>query len=452
MDDELKLEFGLDYFQILEQDEDCMIVSLDLLHLGENRNKCNISKECADKSLPTIFNKPIIYRLDNKYYPQNSTDVVEHARNNEEEKLMYIAGTIPESSPIEYVERDNKTYLRVNGVIHKSYQPILAQILKKRNGKVKVSIEIKAKGHMNENGIFVIEEFIFKGVCLLAKDVMEGIEGSQMVVTKFSIDDFNMHYLNFSNKTIKKDEENECQEIISSETFVATDELDSTSESTCNNEEIKNAKKEVENLEENKTEEIINIAETEEEVNNTETVETEVEVANTTETVSEEVNEEVENTIVNTEDWEKKYSEVEEKCSIMEQKCSEMEQKYNAMETELTECKNKLMAYERVDEETKMSAYVKEFAHCMNEDEMKQLNESISKFTFNEFKKEVDKKAIEYARTKKEETVQEEEVKNSYEVSFSNFGLSDHYNYETKNKPNDLETISKNSGVKIKIN
>ncbi len=618
--DELQLEFGLDYFQILEQDNDCMLVDLDLLHLGKNRNMCDISKECVEKSLPTFFNKPIVYRLNSKYYPQSSTDVEEHARNTEEEKLMYIAGTIPESSPVKYIERNNKTYLRMSGVIHKHYQPILVKILKNRNGEVKVSIEIKAKGQRNEEGIFVIEEFIFMAVCLLNKDMQEGIEGSQMVITKFSLEDYNNHYLSFSksnnsddsykipvkvkenaqkgldmrkkygrggtsvginmakyivkneyatfekvnkisqyfprhakdnlqekdppsngliawnlwgsdegwkwSKDIVEKKEKEGEEVENSlETFIAKEELgskdaieidkskDSMSESewgeenksqlkkeclmasnyktVCkavflkledgweegkegslgypvmekksdavvynryglgsakeyaekNNEmdvlselkkiykqldlpwdgeELKNTKKEGENLEEN----IENVAVEEPVVEDSKQ------------------EEEIDNSIEN-EDMET----LKNKCADAESKFSELEMKYKTMEDELTECKNKLATYMRNEELSEMTNMLNEFAHCFSEEDLASMNSKMSEMTKEEFTKQVDTKAIEYAKTKKE-TPMEEEIKNSYQVSFSNFGINDHFNYGTENKTNDLDSILKKSDVKIKL-
>ena len=200
----IKLEFSLDYIKILQQDDDCLLVQLDLLHLGINRNKCDISKECVEKSLPSFFNKPIIYRLNNDFYIEESTDVVEHARNEKQEKTIFIGGTIPESSPVEYVERDGKTYLRMTGVIHKLYQKTLYNILEKRNGEVKISIELKVvKGKQNDNGILTIDEFKFLGACLLGENVLEGIQGSHLEVLKFSLSDYNQHYLTFTQNETK---------------------------------------------------------------------------------------------------------------------------------------------------------------------------------------------------------------------------------------------------------
>ena len=204
MNEKLKLEFDLDYVKTLESDNSLSIVQLDLLHLGTNRNKCNISEECVNKSLPTFFNKPIIYRLNNKIFIEDSTDVVEHARNQDEEKTIFIGGSIPESSPVEFIEKNGKTYLRMTGIIYKLYQKTLSNILKSKNGEIKVSIELTVEdGYHDDDGILVINEFKLLSVCLLGNGIKEGIEGSNLVVTKFSLNDFNNHYLTFSSKEEK---------------------------------------------------------------------------------------------------------------------------------------------------------------------------------------------------------------------------------------------------------
>jgi hypothetical protein len=201
--DNLILNYELDYVKILQNDDNISIVQLDLLHLGINRKKCDISKECINKSLPSFFNKPIIYRLNNAFFTEESTDVVEHARTEQQQKNIFIGGTIPESSPIEFIEKNGKTYLRMIGVIHKLYQPVLLNILKNRGGEVKISIELKViDGEKNTNGILVIKQFKLASVCLLGEEFIEGIEKSNLVVTKFSLSDYNNFYLSFAKKTI----------------------------------------------------------------------------------------------------------------------------------------------------------------------------------------------------------------------------------------------------------
>ena len=186
----MKLDFAVDYMSILESDDDTAIVELDLLHTGKNRNQYYIGREAVEKALPTFYNKPIIYRLNNEFMPELATDVVEHGTI--EERTMRIAGTIPESAPMDFIERDGKEYLRTKGVIYKIYQPTLMNILQNRDGNVKVSIEIYVtdKDEM-EDGTLEVKDFRFEGVALLGENILEGIEGSQMNVVKFSAEEFN---------------------------------------------------------------------------------------------------------------------------------------------------------------------------------------------------------------------------------------------------------------------
>lgn len=190
----------------LYNDDDIIIASIDLFHIDNedesNRNNCNISLESTKLSIPTFYNKPIICKY-NSICKDFVSDVTDHAYDDEEEQFnMRIAGHIPSDSRIRFIKRDNgKIYCNCETIIQKRYMPQLVEILKKNDGKLKVSIEIKAKGHKTDDGVFVIEEFILQGVCLLGNDVEEGIEGSSLKVLKFSqneINSLNEKYLKFS--------------------------------------------------------------------------------------------------------------------------------------------------------------------------------------------------------------------------------------------------------------
>ena len=176
---------------------------MDLLHTGKNRNQYVINKEAVEKAIPSIYNKPIIYRLNNEFIPDMATDVVEHGTT--EDRTMRIAGVIPESAPMEFIQRNGKEYLRTRGVIYKIYQPSLANILQNRNGNMKVSIEIYVEDkEEDDEGAWVVNDFKFEGVALLGEGILEGIEGSQLNVIKFSAQDLNEHYMKFSTHEIPK--------------------------------------------------------------------------------------------------------------------------------------------------------------------------------------------------------------------------------------------------------
>lgn len=210
MEETVNLQFSLepDNFKLLENDGYCSIAEIDFLHLGVNRNRCNISKECIDQSLQSFYNKPLLCILDNSIIPSLSTDFKEHAYSEEEKKKFIAFGTIPESSSFSLIERDNgKTYLNAKVVIWKNYFPVIMNILKNRNGNVKVSIELAViEGNQDETtGILNIEKFRLLSCVLLGENIMEGIEGSHLDVLRFSYneDDLrraNEHYITFSSK------------------------------------------------------------------------------------------------------------------------------------------------------------------------------------------------------------------------------------------------------------
>lgn len=206
----INVQFNLnpENFKLLENDGYCSIAEIDFLHIGLNRNKCNISQECVEKSLKSFYNKPLLCILDNSILPSLSTDFKEHAYSEEEKKKFIAFGTIPESSEFKYVERDNgKTYLNAKVVIWKNYFPIIMNILNRRDGNVKVSIELAViDGKQDEKtGILDINEFRLLSCVLLGENIMEGIEGSHMEILRFSLkdEDFekaNEYYLKFFQK------------------------------------------------------------------------------------------------------------------------------------------------------------------------------------------------------------------------------------------------------------
>lgn len=208
------LQFSLnsENFKLLENDGYCSIAEIDFLHLGLNRNRCFISEESVNKSLHTFYNKPLLCILDNSIIPSLSTDFKEHAWSEDERKKFIAFGTIPESSTFELKERDNgKTYLSAKVVIWKNYFPIIMDILKRRNGNIKVSIELAVvDGDQDDlTGVLNINEFKLLSCVMLGENIMEGIEGSHLEVLRFSLNDedikkANEYFLSFSQKNIEE--------------------------------------------------------------------------------------------------------------------------------------------------------------------------------------------------------------------------------------------------------
>ena len=194
---------------ILLNDDYISIASIDIMHEDDeiedcNRNMCHFSHESILKSIPTFYNRPIVYRL-NKTISQFATDVTSHAKNEEQAKEMQVGGHIPTDSRIIFRKKDNgKTYCNIEAVIQKRYIPLLMEILKERDGELDVSIEIEpVDAYQDENtGILYINEFKLLGVCLLGEGVEPGMEGSHLEMVTFEKDDdidtLNKKYIKFS--------------------------------------------------------------------------------------------------------------------------------------------------------------------------------------------------------------------------------------------------------------
>ena len=120
---------------LIYDDERFCVVSVDLLHEdgeGEhNNNMCNISHEANVKSMSSIYNTTISCRY-NSICKDFVSDVVEHYKDDTERFETRIIGHFPPDARIKFIKRDNgKTYLNVEGIIHKKLVPEFMSILKK---------------------------------------------------------------------------------------------------------------------------------------------------------------------------------------------------------------------------------------------------------------------------------------------------------------------------------
>lgn len=184
----MKLNFAVDYLKVLQEDDYVSMCEIDLLHDGKNNNGSIITKEAIEKSLPTVFNKPIIC-IPNMEYRETATEFLSHAKNNYEFNKILPIGSIPESCDAKISKKNNLNYLTVKAVIWKSYLPSIMDILSNKDGVNKVSVEIIAtKSHKNNFDDLVIEEFNYMSVFLLADNIPTGMKNTTLQITKFSMD------------------------------------------------------------------------------------------------------------------------------------------------------------------------------------------------------------------------------------------------------------------------
>lgn len=94
--------------------------------------------------------------------------------------------------------------------------------------------------------------------------------------------------------------------------------------------------------------------------------------------------------------------------------------KANALEIKNAEIENELKKYKRADEERMMAAEVDKFAHCMSEEEAKELKNSIKEMSMDEMKEKINSKVAEFALElkNKEDEAKEKEMKYSINPLF----------------------------------
>ena len=97
-----------------------------------------------------------------------------------------------------------------------------------------------------------------------------------------------------------------------------------------------------------------------------------------------------------------------------------------------------------------MSAEIDKFAHCMSEDEVKELKNSIEKMSMDEVKEKLNSKIAEFALKMAEKSEEKEDKKESKEMKYSINPLFEVNTMKfSKEEMNSLDNIITNSNVKI---
>ena len=170
----INLQFSSSISDIKEINESFDSGILRICYYGRNRNKTDISKSTIESAIPTMFNCPVVCN-----YDVESNEIGGHdigiAKNENSLQLVNLTdaiGIIPVGSNYwwETVTEDDgqtKEYLSTEVILWKrssAYRKI------KSDGIAYQSMEINIKnGHLDEDGFFVIEEFVFTAFCLLGK-------------------------------------------------------------------------------------------------------------------------------------------------------------------------------------------------------------------------------------------------------------------------------------------
>ncbi len=190
----------VDYMKLLYDSPDVSIYELDAIHLDVNSNQMSIDEDCVNASLASFADKPLYCVIDNTFNPLDGkhNDFMEHFREKYPWRItrdrILPFGCVPESAlkDARLVERDGRTYLRINVVVWKSLLPHVSEILQRRDGDVKVSVEfvIEDAEQCPETGILYIHKFHITAITALGEKFKEVMDGSRLKTVRFSYDEY----------------------------------------------------------------------------------------------------------------------------------------------------------------------------------------------------------------------------------------------------------------------
>lgn len=168
-------------------------IAIDVYAISDvypNRNNSHFTLMGMKEAVPTFYNKPALGAFDvakNDFKGHDS----ELAYDSELEQVYFDytngkceipLGVIRQSDKVEVVEKDGVNWIHFSCVLWAKYgYRQIKRLLK--DGRKKVSVEIEVlKSHTDENGIEIIDSFIFDGFTILGSDVTEAIPNASMTI------------------------------------------------------------------------------------------------------------------------------------------------------------------------------------------------------------------------------------------------------------------------------
>lgn len=172
-----KLRFNIGGLNIIDNysDENLAIVEVYVCHDGDNHHHLPIPLSSIEEAKKTLLNKPLVAGF-------NGFDFKGHEEDEE------IVGIFPESSHMEFVEKDGRTYLVAHAIMYKLYAKWAYDVfVKDPNNYKSVSMEITVlETETRDDGLEYITKFIFNGVTLLGDSHKPACEGANASIIKFS--------------------------------------------------------------------------------------------------------------------------------------------------------------------------------------------------------------------------------------------------------------------------
>lgn len=186
-------------------------VHLRACHTDKNRNQSSIAIDVMNKALPSFKNRPIlgyIHEVDGEpQFERHNMHIDENDDVVYDEKPI---GIIPESNnaKIVYDDDSKKSYVEVDGYIFDEYSK--AKQILERDDETSCSVELSIRdlSYNAKDKVLEINDFFFSGVTALGVDdegnkVEPGMEGANIKLSDFAAQDTK---IDFSNQIIEMQE------------------------------------------------------------------------------------------------------------------------------------------------------------------------------------------------------------------------------------------------------
>lgn len=197
MEDKKYIFFDIESAELVDENPDSRFMTVKVQAFSSGRNLHNMicSEDTLKKTASTIYDAPIIYNI-----VKSKNDFGTHTSA---EDSLICGFCVPNTA--EFVElEDGRVGLFVQARISKRYAPDVVDILKRRDGNSKVSVEMElVASHILDDGYEEMDDFIYFAVCLLGVQYQEASPLAHLKVLSFAEENavYQKEYLmEFSNK------------------------------------------------------------------------------------------------------------------------------------------------------------------------------------------------------------------------------------------------------------
>ena len=197
--DIISMSYSIDSIeQTPSEDERFSKVHIKAFAEGENTHTAPVTLDDLKRTAPSIYNIPIVVQF---------TRWTDDGIGTHDKSEVPVGFVYTKENPVrfEFDKERNKNFLAINGLLWNRYTKDIVNIIKKSNGKKKVSVEMRVKNPdaRDRNGKRIMTDWTYYAITILSDEVTEACKGSQIELLQFAEDfasdkDNYINHLNFS--------------------------------------------------------------------------------------------------------------------------------------------------------------------------------------------------------------------------------------------------------------